>query len=93
MIIGTCKIYLRVEWAKTLKDKRMVLRSLTDKMKNKFNISVAEVEAQDIHNLIVIGFACVTNEVSHANSIINNVVNYVDKSTDSEIIDTIIEIL
>ena len=93
MIIGTCKIYLRVEWAKTLKDKRMVLRSLTDKMKNKFNTSVAEVEAQDIHNLIVIGFVCVTNEVSHANSIIDSVVNYVDKSTDSEIIDTIIEIL
>lgn len=93
MIIGTCKIYLRVEWANSLKDKRMVLKSLTDKMKHKFNISVAEVECQDMHRRICIGFACVTNEVRHANSIIDNVIDFIENNTDAELEDTVIEIL
>ena len=55
MIIGTCMITLRIPWASSLKDKRMVVKSLTDKMKHKFNISVAEVEEQDNHRVAVIG--------------------------------------
>ena len=46
-----------------------------------------------MHKSIVIGFACVTNEVSHANSIIDNVINFIEKNTDAVITDTVIEIL
>lgn len=93
MVIGSCKVYLTAEWAMSLKDKRMVVKSLIERTKNKFNVSVAEVDSQDIHQKIVIGFACVTNDASHANSIIDNVLNFMDNITDAVIDDVEIEIL
>lgn len=93
MIIGTCKVYFYAEWVSSLKEKRMVVKSLVEKTKNKFNVSVAEVEEQDIHQTIVIGFACVTNQVSHANSIIDNVLNFMENNTDAVVEKTEIEIL
>lgn len=93
MIIGTCKVYLRAEWAGSLKEKRMVVKSIIDKTKHKFNVSIAEVEDQDNHQSIVLGFCCVSNEVSHANSMIDHVLNFIEKSTDAELQDSVIEIL
>lgn len=93
MVIGTCKVYLIAEWVASLKEKRMIVKSLVEKAKHKFNISIAEIELQDVHSQICIGFACVTNDASHANSMLNNVINFIEKSTDAQIYDTIIEIL
>lgn len=87
MIIGSCCIYLTAEWCCSLKEKRMVVKSIIEKTKHKFNISIAEVEKQDIHKSIVIGFACVTNEVRHADEIIENVLNYIERNTDAVIDD------
>ena len=92
MIIGSCKIYLEAEWVFSLKDKRMIVKSLVEKIRRKFNVSVAEVENNDIHKSIVIGIACVTNETSHADSIINNVINFIENNTDAVIVDVITEI-
>ena len=93
MIIGTCTVTLRSSWASSLKEKRMVIKSLIDRMKNKFNISVAEVDEQDSHKTAVIGFACVTNETAHANSIIDKVINFIENNTQAEVEDTFKEIL
>ena len=92
MIIGSCKIYLEAEWVFSLKDKRMIVKSLVEKIRRKFNVSVSEVENNDIHKSIVIGIACVTNETSHADSIINNVINFIENNTDAVIVDIITEI-
>lgn len=93
MIIGTCVVTLKAEWVFSLKDKRSIVKSLTEKIKHKFNVSVAEVDCNDIHQIIVIGFACVTNETSHANSIINNVLDFIENNTDALMEDYVIEIL
>ena len=93
MIIGTCKIYLYAQWVSSLKEKRMIVKSIVEKTKHKFNVSIAEVEEQDTHKSIVIGFACVTNQVIHANSIIDNVLNFIEKNTDAIVEKTDIEIL
>jgi len=93
MIIGTCKVYMVAEWVFSLKDKRMIVKSITEKVRHKFNVSIAEVEDNDIHKSIVLGFACVTNEASHADSIINNVLNFIENNTDAVVEDVVIEIL
>ena len=93
MIIGSCKIYLAADWVTSLKEKRMTVKSILERMKNKFNISAAEVELQDVHKQICIGFACVSNDTAHADSIINNVINFVDKYSEAQIYDIITEIL
>lgn len=93
MIIGSCKVVLKTEWCFSLKDKRSVVKSLIEKIKHKFNVSVAEVDLNDVHQTIVIGFACVTNETAHANSIISNVLDFIEDNTDAVIEDYVIEIL
>ena len=93
MIIGTLEVKLMVPWSHSLKEKRMVLRSITERIKNKFNVSVAEVEDQDLHQSIVLGIACVSNETSHANSILQKVLDYIEGNCEAEVIDSIIEII
>lgn len=93
MIIGTGRIYLRASWVHSLKEKRMIVQSLTARVKNKFNVSIAEIENQDIHQIIVLGVACVSNEVRHANSVIQKVMDFIEGSTDAEVDDVFIEII
>ncbi|NFD28955.1 DUF503 domain-containing protein [Clostridium botulinum] len=83
MIIGTAKIHLYGNWIHSLKEKRMIVKSVISKTKNKFNVSIAEVEMQDVHQSIVIGIACVSNSTKQADSIIQNVVNYIEGNTEA----------
>lgn len=93
MIIGTCTVTLEAPWVESLKEKRMIVKSIEDKLRHTFNISVAEVDCQDMHKTIVLGFACVTNDSRHANSIIDNVLDFIERSAEAEITGTVIEIL
>ena len=93
MIIGTLEVKLMVPWSHSLKEKRMVLRSITERIKNKFNVSVAEVDNQDLHQSIVLGIACVTNETSHANSILQKILDYIEGNCEAQVVDSIIEII
>lgn len=86
MIIGTCEVTFRAEWVTSLKEKRMVLKSLMEKTRHKFNISIAEVDNQDHHKLLTMGFACVTNESSHADSMVQHVLDFMEKNTEAELI-------
>jgi uncharacterized protein YlxP (DUF503 family) len=65
MIVGTLRVHLLLREAHSLKDKRQVVKSIKDKLRNSFNASVAEIEAQDNRQLAVLGFAMVSNE-AHA---------------------------
>lgn len=93
MIIGSCIITFRADWVSSLKEKRMIVKSIIEKAKNKFNISIAEIGKQDMYKEIEIGFCCITNETSHANSIIDNVVNFIENNTEAVIENIEFEIL
>lgn len=84
---------MTADWVYSLKDKRAVVKSITEKMRNKFNVSVAEIELQDTLRSICIAFACVTNGTEHANSMIQNVLNFIERNTEAVIGDVTIEIL
>ena len=87
MIVGAVKVTIYAPWVHSLKEKRMVVKSLCAKIKNKFNVSVAEVEDQDLHQRIVLGIVCVVSEASVANSMVDNVLNFIEGNTEGEIID------
>jgi uncharacterized protein YlxP (DUF503 family) len=87
MLIGTAQITIYAPWVHSLKEKRMVVRSICAKVRNKFNVSIAEVDAQDLHQRIVLGFACVAGEAALADSIIENILNFVENNFEGEIID------
>ncbi|ALS16560.1 DUF503 domain-containing protein [Clostridium butyricum] len=86
MKILIMKITLRAPWVHSLKEKRMIVKSLIQKLKNKFNISVAEVENQDIHSTIDIGIAALAGNSAQADSIMEHIITFVENNTDAEIV-------
>ncbi|GAA0084276.1 DUF503 domain-containing protein [Clostridium sp. MB05] len=86
MRVLVMSINLRASWVHSLKEKRMVVRSITQKLKNKFNISVSEISDQDIHQSIVIGISgiCATN--AQVDSTMENIINFIEENTDAELI-------
>lgn len=93
MIIGTAKIYLFANHVHSLKEKRMIVKSIIAKTKNKFNVSIAEVENNDLHQSIVIGIACVSTDKRHADSMLQNVLNFIEENADAVIQDIETELL
>jgi uncharacterized protein YlxP (DUF503 family) len=93
MIVGTIKIKIHIQWSHSLKEKRMVVKSICARVQNRFKVSIAEVEEQDTHQLIVLGIACVTNDSTKADSIIDNIINYIESNTEGDIINIDREIL
>jgi len=65
MIVGTLRVRLMIREARTLKDKRQVVKSIKDRLHNEFNVSVAEVGALENRQLAELGLAMVSNE-THA---------------------------
>ena len=88
MIVGTLKIRLVLRESHSLKDKRRVLKSLKDTLSNKFNISVAETDEQDVWQTAEIGIASVGTDGSFVQSVLTNVVNYVRFFGGVELVDT-----
>ncbi len=94
MHVGVCSIRLRLPENLSLKGKRRVLKSITSRVANKFNISVAEIDDQDTWQLATLGISCVSNDKRHANEVLSKVVDYIiDSRFDVEILDYKIEIL
>jgi hypothetical protein len=85
MIIGTVEIKLYASWISSLKEKRMLTKSLVAQLRQKFNVSVAEVEAQDIHQTLVLGIAWVAGSVRQSDSVLEQVLRFVDNNTEAEI--------
>ena len=94
MNVGVCKISLRLPENLSLKSKRQVLKPITARIRNKFNVSVAEVDDQELWQLATIGICCVSNDRRFTNQVLSKVVDFVENGRfDIEILDYEIEIL
>ena len=74
MVVGSLRVRLLVRESRSLKDKRQVVRSIKDRLHDRFNVSVAEVEAQDHRQLVVLGLAMVANEAAHVRETFGQIV-------------------
>src|SRR6476620_5585402 len=93
VIIGLCTIELFIANSQSLKDKRQVLLSLKDRLRQKFNLSVAEIEGQDLWQKAVLALACVANDGRHVNQVLDQALNLVRSHTVVEIVQSRIELL
>ena len=93
MVVGVCRIALRIAGNDSLKGKRRVVRRIIDRTRNKFNTAVAEVGDLDEHRRASIGFAVVSNDAGHANSMLDNVTSFVSGLTEAEIVDRTVELI
>lgn len=75
MVVGVCTVELLIHESQSLKEKRQVLHSLKDRLRGKFNISLAEVDAQDLWQKAVLGMACVANDGTHVEQVLEQVLN------------------
>ena len=77
MGVGTLRIRLVVRAARSLKDKRRVVKSIKDRVRHKFNASIAEIGALDSHQVAVLGVAVVANDREYLNSVLSQIANLV----------------
>jgi uncharacterized protein YlxP (DUF503 family) len=92
--VGICKIKLHLPDNLSLKGKRQVVKSLTARLRNKFDVSVAEVEDNDLWQLATIGICFVSNDKRFTNEVLSKTVEFVVNSQgDFEMLDYEIEIL
>ncbi|MBX9138393.1 MULTISPECIES: DUF503 domain-containing protein [unclassified Clostridium] len=86
MKILIMRLELRAEWVNSLKEKRMIVLSLTKRISNKFNVSVSEVDLQDVHERIGIGITAVSTTKEILYSLKEKILDFVEDNTDAELI-------
>jgi uncharacterized protein YlxP (DUF503 family) len=72
-------------WVHSLKEKRMIVKSISDKLRNKFNVSVIECDAHDIHQTIMIGISFLSADHAQADRIKETLISFIENHTDAEI--------
>ncbi len=94
MHIGVCRLMTHLPESGSLKAKRQVARSLTTRLRNQFNVAVAEVDDNDLWQRLTLGVCCVSNDSSHANEMLSRVVSFVEQFRgDLELLDYETEII
>lgn len=93
MVIGLLTVELEIEWAHSLKDKRKVLQSLKERVRKRFNVSIAEVADNEVWNIASLGIAVVSNQQRFANQVLSQVLNLIDQHPDCETTDCATEFI
>lgn len=93
MFIGILKIHLALHGNDSLKGKRKVLNKIKERVKNKFNVSISEVDYNDSHKDSLLGICQVSNDSRHLNSSLDSVIGFIDKMYVADIAHTDIEIM
>ena len=92
MKVATMTFRLHAPWVHSLKEKRMIVKSLVAKLQNKFHVSAAEIDEQDVHQIIVIGVAAIVPHNAMADSVMDEISEFVELNTEAEVIDETLEI-
>ena len=94
MHVGVCRVSLRLPGNQGLKGKRQVARSITSRVRNKFNVAIAEVEDNELWQRLTLGISCVSNDPRHANEILSKVVQFIQETrSDLELLDYDLEMV
>jgi uncharacterized protein len=93
MVIGIIQVELSIPWATSLKDKRSVVKSLKDRLRQKFNVAVAEVGANDVWQTAMLGMTTVANDPKFVRSVCDTVVSYIEQNCEAQIADFEVEVL
>ena len=87
MIVGSLRVRLLIRESRSLKDKRQVVKSIKDRLANRFNVSVAEVDGLDSRQVAVLGFAMVGNEAAHVRAALEQIVQALRSHPVAELLD------
>ena len=91
MKILAIEIKLYAPWVQSLKEKRMVVKSIIGKIQNKYNVSVSEIDTQDVHKTITIGIVAIVADQAQADSMTDAIEQFVESNTEAQIVEFISE--
>ncbi len=86
MIVAVMTFRLRAPWVHSLKEKRMIVKSIIAKLQNIFHVSAAETDEQDTHQIIVIGVAAIVPNNAMADSLMDEISVFVEENCDAELL-------
>ena len=86
MKIAVMSFRLYAPWVHSLKEKRMIVKSIVARLQNRFHVSAAEIEEQDTHQIIVIGVAAIVPHHAMADSMMDEIADFVEQSSDAELL-------
>ena len=92
MQIVAMTFQLHAPWVHSLKEKRMIVKSLIAQLQNRFHVSAAEIDEQDTHQIIVIGVAAIVPHSAMADSLMEGISSFVESATEAEILEETREI-
>ena len=87
MLIAAMTFRLHAPWVHSLKEKRMIVKSLIAQLQNKFHVSAAEIDEQDTHQIIVLGVSAVVPHSAMADSLMEEISQYVEAATEAEVLE------
>ena len=94
MNVGVCRVKLRFPENLSLKGKRQILKSITTRLRSRFNVSVAEVDDHELWQLATLGICCVSNDNRYTNEVLSKVADFIINGRfEVEILDYEIEVL
>ena len=94
MHVGIARLELHMAENSSLKDKRMVVKSVTQRVRNRFNVAVAEVDTQDVWEVATLGIVCVSDDPRHSNEMLSKVLAFIESERlDAEVCDVQMELM
>lgn len=93
LYIGVLQFTLEIAWAESLKDKRSVIKSLKDRLRRSFNVSIAEIEDLDDATIATLGAVVAGSDIPHLNSTMDHLLNELLEWRDGTLTDHQLEIL
>ena len=93
MVVGTVKIELVIAQNRSLKGKRSVVKKVIERTRARFNVSMAEVDKQDIYSRAVIGFAVVGSDNKYVNGAVDKILDFIEGIAVAEVLSENIEII
>ena len=78
MHVGVARVALHIADNHSLKGKRMVVKSVVQRVRNRFNVAVAEVDTQDTWQVATLGIVCISGDARHANEMIDKVLDFIE---------------
>jgi uncharacterized protein YlxP (DUF503 family) len=93
MVVGVLTLDISIDGAFSLKEKRMTVNRIRDRVRQRFNVAVAEVEENEIWNAACMGVVAISNDQRHVNEMLSKVVAFVETIRDCEVEDFSIEFI
>ncbi|MBN2373519.1 DUF503 domain-containing protein [bacterium] len=90
---GICEIYLHLPEVSSLKGKRKIIKGLKDRIRHRFNVSIAELDAHDKWQKAVIGIACINKDRVSIEQVLNHIVGFIESIPDVLLTDYFIDII